>query len=382
MDHRARNVSLGDPVPTKILIVGTRGLPPRYGGRETATDEIGRRLLELGHPVVVYGRSTGLVRGSRIYRGIRVIDLPTVPWKGLDSLVHVLLSALDLVLHGQRGVVVLSDVGTSIALPLIKLFGLPSVWWVDGPAWERAKWGTLGRIYLRLAATLGIHLADEVVIDSRSAAGYYQRHYGRGGEYIPYGATAPPTTGTDTLADLGLQPRDYILFVGRLTPEKGVHHLITAFRGVDTPQSLVIVGDNPYDRAYVEHLRGLAGERVVFAGYRFDEAYSQLMQNCSVYVQPSEVEGTSPVLLSAMAYGRPVVVQGIPENLETVGDAGLAYPPGDVPALAQHLQELLDDPVLAEDWGTRAAQRVREFYDWDDITRRFAAVCQRAERRK
>jgi len=182
----------------KIIILGTRGLPPRYGGRETASDEIGRRLVDLGHDVVVYGRSGNGRRRERHYHGIRVVDLPTVRTKGLDSLVHVLLSTLDLALHGERGVVVLSDVGTSIALPLLWLTGHRAVWWVDGPAWERSKWGWFARNYLRAAAVVGIRLAHEVVIDSRSAARYYERRFRRSVDYIPYGAS---------VAEVGAQDR-------------------------------------------------------------------------------------------------------------------------------------------------------------------------------
>ena len=363
----------------KIIILGTRGLPPRYGGRETASDEIGRRLVTLGHDVVVYGRSGNGRREERQYHGIRIVDLPTVRTKGLDSLFHVLLSALDVAVRRERGVVVLSDVGTSIALLLFRLTGHRTVWWVDGPAWERSKWGWLGRSYLRMAAALGIRLADEVIIDSRSAARYYEERFGRSGDYIPYGASVADVDSTDVLEELGLEEDGYVLFVGRLTPEKGVHHLIEAFRGLGTDRRLVIVGDNPYDRPYVHRLRTLADDRVLFAGYRFDDAFAQLMRHCAVYVQPSEVEGTSPVLLTAMGYGRPVVVQGIPENLETVGDAGLSFEPGRVDELAAHLQRLLDDPEAAGAWGAKARARVREVYDWDDIGRRFAEVCARAE---
>lgn len=363
----------------KIIILGTRGLPPRYGGRETASDEIGRRLIDRGHEVVVYGRTGTGGRKEREHHGIRVVDLPTVTAKGLDSLIHVLYSSVDLILRGQQGVVVLSDVGTSIALPLLRLAGRNTVWWVDGPAWERSKWGWLGRTYLRVAAELGIRLADEVIIDSRSAARYYEDRFGRSGDYIPYGASLAEASSQATLDELGISPEGYVLFVGRLTPEKGVHHLIAAFDTVRTDLRLVIVGDNPYDRRYVESLRAGANERVIFAGYRFDEEFAQLMRYCAVYVQPSEVEGTSPVLLTAMGYGRPVIVQGIPENLETVGDAGLAFEPGRTDVLATHLQHLIDRPEEARRWGERAAERVRDSYDWDDISNRFAEVCARAE---
>ncbi len=362
----------------EVVVLGTRGLPPRYGGRETATDEIGRRLVEMGHEVVVYGRGHRLSRVEDNYHGIRVIQFPTVPGKGIDSLVHLLISTLDLICRRRRSVVVLSDVGTSVVLPILKLAGYKTVWWVDGPAWERSKWGRAGRAYLRWAAALGIRQADRVVIDSRAAARHYREHFGRSGVFVPYGASVERVEGTCTLKELGIVSEEYILFVGRLTPEKGVHHLISAYRHLRTDVPLVVVGDNPYDRDYVQRLRTQADERVIFAGYRFGREFAQLMQHCLIYVQPSEVEGTSPVLVTAMGYGRPVVVQGIPQNLETIGDAGLWFEPGRSEQLTELLQDLLDHREKLAPLGARAAAHVRSTYDWDDITRRFVSVCEAA----
>ncbi len=359
----------------RLIILGTRGLPPRYGGRETATEEIGQRLVAMGHQVTVYGRSESWKRRVEDYSGIEQVSFATVPWKGVDSLVHVLGSAFDLIVTGRRGVVVLSDVGTAAAIPLLWLAGYRTVWWVDGPAWERAKWGWGARFFLKACARLGIRLADEVIVDSRVAATYYHQHFGRQTRFIPYGPTVHQVEDQRILSELGLEPEQYVLFVGRLTPEKGVHSLVRAFRSLDTPNRLVIVGDNPYDHAYVRQLREAADDRVIFAGYQFGAAFGCLMQGCAVYVQPSEVEGTSPVLLTAMGYGRPVVVQGIPENLETIGDAGLSYEPGDMEGLQSHLRTLLADEDLRKQWGHRALERVTTEYDWDRIATDFAAAC-------
>jgi len=177
---------------------------------------------------------------------------------------------------------------------------------------------------------------------------------------IAYGTQIRSSAGTQTLKRHGLEPEKYFLFVGRLIPEKGVHYLIDAYRQVETEFPLVIVGDNPYHPEYVQQLKDSADERVLFLGGEFGEAFWELCANCYVYVQPSEVEGTSPVVLSAMGCGRCVVVNGIRENLDTIGEAGLAFFRNDVSDLAGLLRGLLANPKWVRQLGAAAQARARE----------------------
>lgn len=370
-----RNETDVDANPLSIAILGTRGLPPRYGGRETATDEIGRRLAERGHEIVVYSRySNSTPPRPRSHRGMRLVHLPSLSGKTLDSPSHLVASSLHLTLREKADIVVLSDIGTSFVIPWLHLFGRKVVWWVDGPAWLRGKWGPMARAYLRGASWLGVRRCDAMVCDTTVAQRYYRRTEGRDSVFIPYGATVETSSGRATLDRFGLTEDGYVLFVGRLTPEKGVSLLIDAFESLATDRKLVIVGDNPYDKAYVAQLRATSDARVVFTGYQFDEAFHELMQHCCVYVQPSEVEGTSPVVLSAMGHGRAVLVNGIEENLETVGDGGLAFARNDVDDLRGALSALLEDPTRRQQIGERARRRVEQVYNWDRITDQFERV--------
>jgi glycosyltransferase involved in cell wall biosynthesis len=302
------------------------------------------------------------------------VHLPSLSGKTLDSPSHLMASSLHLTLREKAQIAVLSDIGTSFVIPWLHLFGRKVVWWVDGPAWLRGKWGPLARAYLRGASWLGVRRSDAMVCDTTVAQRYYRRTQGRDSVFIPYGATVETSTRQTTLHRFGVEPDEYVLFVGRLTPEKGVSLLIEAFEQLTTDRKLVIVGDNPYDKDYVTRLRATADRRIVFTGYQFDEAFHELMQNCCVYVQPSEVEGTSPVVLSAMGHGRAVLVNGIEENLETVGDGGLAFARNDVGALHRALAELLGNASRREELGQRARERVERVYNWDRITDQFEAV--------
>ena len=358
-----------------VAIVGIRGLPPRYGGGETASDELGRRLAARGHDVVVYCRlHNSEPPRPRTWNGMRLVHLPSLHTKNLDTPTHIVLCVLHLVFRERARVVLLSGVGTSFVIPFLQLFGRKTVMWADGQDWKRGKWGRFARAFLKWSARFTCRVSDGIVTDTTIAHRFYREELGRETTYIPYGANIEEVDGHATLRDHGVEPDRYLLFVGRLIPEKGVHYLIEAFEQLDTDLKLVIVGDSPYTPDYVRRLRSTEDPRIVFTGYLFGDGFKQLMKNCRVYVQPSDVEGTSPVLLTAMGYGRPVVVNGIPENRATIGDAGIAFPPGDVAELRRILASIVEDRERLEDLGRRSEHRVRTHYNWDRITDEFEVL--------
>jgi glycosyltransferase involved in cell wall biosynthesis len=307
-----------------------------------------------------------------------LVHLPSLPTKSLDTLSHLLLSVAHLVMSRGPRIAILNDVGTSVAAPLLKLFGVRTVWWVDGPAWRRRKWGRVARALLRLSARIGTRWSDVIICDSRRAGSFYEEELGRAPVYVPYGATLRPAReepGESVFSELEIDPGTYVLFVGRLTPEKGVEYLVRAFERLDTAQRLVIVGDDPYNRDYVTRLRATSDSRIVFAGYRYGSEFFDLLENALVYVQPSEVEGTSPVLLSAMAYGLPIIASDIDENVETVGDSGLLFRSRSVDALVEALRRMLVDGRLRTELGAEASRRVAEHYDWERVSDDFLRAC-------
>ena len=352
-------------------MLGTRGVPASYSGFETCAEELGARLTARGHEVTVYCRVPHVSYPGSTYRGMRLVKLPTIRSKHFDTIVHALLASLH-VCAQRCDVALYFNVGVSPLTWIPRMAGQRVALNVDGLDWKRKKWGPFARAYLRACERWAARCADRVVTDSRRVQQYYRERHGVATTYIAYGAepvAAPPGA---HLARWGLEPRRYVLFVGRLVPENCAHHLVEAFAGLGTDLRCVIVGDAPYSTEYIRALRAAADPRVIFTGYLFGEGYRELTSNAYAFVETAEVGGTHPALLEAMAAGRCVVVNDTPENLETVGDAGFSYE-GTMGAVSLRsvLEGLLKDPALAADYGRRALDRVRRYYSWDDVTDRY-----------
>lgn len=362
-----------------IAILGTRGIPARHGGFETCVEETGTRLAARGHSVRVYCRKEAGEQPAT-YRGVALAYVPQPDNKYLHTLGHTFRAARHLARHpfpappSGRGVVHLYNVGNAILIPLIHGSGYRVAISVDALDWARSKWNRVARAYLQLAERCAVRFADCVIVDSRVIAGYYARRYGRETAYVAYGADTSEVTSDDIVRGYGLEPGRYVLFVGRLKPEKQVHHLLEAYRGLETDMPLVIVGDDPFSQDYIRQLKAMADERVRFLGYAYDRAFRQLCAHAALYVTPSAVEGTSPALLGAMGAGACVLVNGIPENLETIGDAGFSYAPNDPADLRRQLARLLASPELRRQTGQRARERVRTVYNWERITDQLEAI--------
>ena len=357
----------------KIAILGTRGIPANYSGFETSVEETSWRLAKRGHDVYVYCRTNNIETDASEYRGVKLIKLPSIQSKHLDTPVHTTLSVLHLFASRLRpDIIQVYGVGNSLWLPFLRLARVPIVSVVDGLDWQRRKWGAFAKRFLRFSEKLALRWSTEYVVDSQTVIKYYQANYKKHPVYIPYGANVPKTMTSDSFVrEKGLMPNEYILFVGRLVPEKGVHHLISAFERVKTDKNLVIVGDNIHDREYVTSLKNTKDSRIRFLGFVYGESYQQLNSHAYIYVQPSELEGTSPALLGAMGFGNCVVVSDIPENLETIGNAGIAFRKNDPKDLADKLQMLIDNPSEVGKYKRLAIERVQKHYSWEVVTDQY-----------
>jgi glycosyltransferase involved in cell wall biosynthesis len=352
----------------RVAMLGTRGVPATYSGFETCAEELGARLAMRGHEVTVYCRVPHTVHPGAVYRGMRLVKLPTIRSKHLDTIIHTLLSCLH-ALGRRYDVALFFNVGNSALAWLPRLAGQRVVLNVDGLDWKRKKWGRFARWYIRASERWATRVPHRVVTDSRRVQAYYLERYGAASTYIAYGANPVAVPPGPHLARWGLEPRRYVLFIGRLVPENCAHHLVEAFDGLATGFKCVIVGDAPYAADYIRSLRATPDPRVVFTGYCFGEGVRALLSSAYCFVETSEVGGTHPALLEAMAAGTCVVVNDTPENLETMGDAGFSYDGAlGGRSLREVLERLLKDPALAAEQGRRGLERARAHYSWDGVT--------------
>ena len=356
----------------KIAILGTRGIPASYSGFETAAEQLAERLSQRGHEVVVYCRPHVVDPRIRTYKGARLVHLPTVRNKYLDTFAHTLLSALHSARTEKPDVALFFIAGNAPLCLVTRLAGIPTLINVDGLDSDRRKWPAPAKRYLRFAERNSPRWADRAITDSHAVADIYEHRYGQRIGVVPYGVVDPGWSGTQTLDDLGLEPRRYVLFVGRLEPENNPHALVEAWARLDSERTrgmkLVVVGGAPYADEYIRRVMREGDPRVLFPGYVFGRGYWELQRNAYVFVAPTEVGGTHPVILEALAAGNAVLVNDHPPNVETVGDAGVFFSGANpVPSLAEELGRLLDEPDTVAELRKRAVERAR-LYDWDIVT--------------
>ncbi len=363
----------------KIAILGTRGIPAGYGGFETFAEECGARLAARGHRVTVYGRSHYVAAGLKSHRGVDIVRLPTLRGKYTDTIVHTFLSVLHS-LAGGYDVMLLCNAANSIYAWIPRLFGTPVAVNVDGIERRRSKWNRLGRLWYLLSERFSVWFPNAVVTDARVIEQYYRSRYGCGSLFIPYGADAEAPRGTGTLTALGLEPRDYFLYVSRFEPENNLHRVVAAFEKVRTAKRLVAVGDAPYARDYIASVKATRDPRIMFPGAIYGQGYRELQANAFCYVHATEVGGTHPALIEAMALGGLVIANGTPENREVVERCGLLYRMNDVEDLAGRLQDAADRPEEFASLREAARVRARAEYSWESVTDRYEDLLTRLSR--
>lgn len=373
-----RDTLLGRPRhlrPTRVAFLGSRGVPARYSGFEVVVEELGSRLVSQGYEVTVYNRYPRYVLTEKFFKGMRVITLPTIPTKSLDTIVHTTLSSLDAIFR-RYDLIYLCGVGNSILAGFLRRFGLKVVINVDGADFRRAKWGTGGRQWLRLSEYWATRLGHRIVADNREIVARYEKEYGVTPDYISYGCqfrTSPVECGE--LERWGLERDGYFLHVSRLTPENEADLLLTAWRNYSGPLKLVITGSQNYEHAYFRRLVSLADERVIFTDARFGDSYVELSQNALAFVMPAAIEATRLVLLDQMAMGKAIIFKESPATREVLGDAAEAFDAADpVASLTGRLEYLSEKPSRCRELGALALARAAEKYSWDAVLAKYRGL--------
>lgn len=378
----------------RIAMIGQKGfeIGERGGGIEQHVRALSLYLGRRGHEVTVYARrryvpaasvSTARSKRNGEHPGVTVRYMPTIYRKNLEAIVHTFLSTLDALLR-PYDIIHYHGVGPSTLAWIPRLLKPKARVVCTFHSQDRfhQKWGLVGRLYLWLGEWAACAFPHATIAVSHVIQVFARKHYGRQVVYIPNGAEVQTVTATDEIAAFGLEPKRYVLNVGRLVPHKGVQYLIEAFKSLQPtprnrhPLKLAIVGAATYTSEYERQLKDMAIGRddVIFLGYQSGEALRQLYAHAYLYVQPSESEGLPVVVLEAMSYGRPVLVSDIPENMEAMHRAGFSFANKDVNDLTEKLTELVNHPELVEGAAKDTQETVRRHFNWEMIAVHTEAV--------
>lgn len=354
----------------RIAMIGTRGVPARYGGFETAVEEVGRRLAAKGHQVVVYCR--GGDESQKTYEGMTLVHLPAMKRRTLETLSHTAASVMHSSLRGVDAAIMF-NAANSPFLPILRARRIPVATHVDGLEWKRAKWGPAGQTYYRFAESMAVRASDALIADAQAIADYYEHQFGVPSRVIAYGA--PDLSGLDAskLGELGLASRQFHLVVARFEPENHVLEIVRDYVRSRAELPLIVVGSAPYADEYTSRIQQAADSRVRLIGGVWDQdLLNQLYAHCLTYLHGHSVGGTNPSLLRAAGAGAPTIAYDCVFTREVLGESGRFFDkPG---SLAMQLEEAERAPEAFVTMGNDLQQASRR-YDWDDVARAYEALC-------
>jgi glycosyltransferase involved in cell wall biosynthesis len=368
--------------PLRIACIGARGLPAVYGGLERACESLYSGLAARGHEITVYCRSEYVQRRGQRHHGVALQYAPAIRTRTLDTLTHTACSFAHVLASNRYDLVHLHALAPNVFSRWCRLRRIPIVATVHGLDWQRAKWRGLGSRVLKFAERSMVANADSIIVVSRALRDYFSATYGRETHYIPTGIEARPAAEPvdDTvLRERGLVPGQYVLFVGRLVPEKRIQDLIAAFRPLAAPLRLVIAGGSSYSDGYARGLRRLASNdsRVIFTGLQSHAAVRALFRHAAVFVNPSELEGLPATVFESIAEGTPAVVSDIPPHREMLAAGSgydLFFAAGDTDGLCRALRRALANPDHYRRLTVAAAKQAESEYSWPSIIERTESL--------
>lgn len=369
-----------------IAMLGHKRIPSREGGVEIVVEELSTRMVNLGHRVTCFNRKGHHVSGSEFdsnqlseYKGVKLKSVWTFDKKGLAAMTSSLSAAVKAAL-GKYDIVHFHAEGPCAMLWLPKLFGKRCIATIHGLDWKRAKWGGLASKYIKFGEKVAVKYADEIIVLSEGVQRYFKDTYGRRTVFIPNGVTRPVLCEPQLIKEkFQLDKDSYILFLGRLVPEKGITYLIEAFRQVHTDKKLVIAGGSSDTDEFLRGLKKLAKDdkRIIFTGFVQGQLLEELYSNAYVYVLPSDLEGMPLSLLEAMSYGNCCVVSDIAECVEVVEDKAVVFRKADVADLKEKLQGLCEEPEIVGKYKKTVADFICQKYSWNDVADRTFELYQR-----
>ncbi len=359
----------------KIAMIGHKRVPSREGGVEVVVGELSSRMSELGHSVTCYNRKGHHVAGTEFdteknndsLTGVKIKEVFTIDKKGLAAITASFFAAISAA-FGNFDVVHFHAEGPCSMIWLPKLFGKKCIATIHGLDHQRAKWGKFASSYIMFGEKCAVKFADEIIVLSKNVQDYFLKEYGVETRYVPNGVSKPESVKADLIKDTyNLDKDSYILFLGRLVPEKGITYLIEAFKKVDTTKKLVIVGGSSDTHEFENELKAMADDRIIFTGFKQGRMLEEFYSNAYVYVLPSDLEGMPISLLEAMSYGNCCITSDISECTEVVGENGISFKKGNVEDLREKLQNICDNPEIVNHYKKISSDYVCARYNWNTV---------------
>lgn len=361
----------------KIAMIGHKRIPSREGGVEIVVYELSNLMAKAGNRVDVYNRSGAHVSGSEFKSenmpldgNIKIITVPTPQSKTLNAFVYSFLAAIR-ALFGRYDVVHFHAEGPAAMCFLTKLFGIRTVVTIHGLDWQRSKWGGFATKYLKFGEKTAAKYADDIIVLSRAVQDYFKNEYGRDTVFIPNGVNAPEIKKASLITEkYKLEKDGYILYLGRIVPEKGVHYLIDAYSQLNTSMPLVIAGGSSHSQQYFDELKQKAQcKNIIFTDFVQGQELEELYSNAYIYVLPSDLEGMPISLLEAMSYGNCCLTSDIPECTEVCGDKAVCFEKGNINSLKKQLEMLLNSSDIVNEYKSAASEFICNKYNWQDVSR-------------
>ena len=356
----------------RIAAFGFRSIPPAKGaaGADKFALELFPRLVKRGHKVVAYNRRyTDAFVDITEYNGVQIKTFKTTSRTGFDTLLHSFKCTFDIIFNNTADIVHIQNGGNSIwAIPL-RLFGKKVFISQDGVDWKRDKWTWYAKLYLKFSSFITAHIPNEVIFDNVIAKKLFEDKFKKQYQFIPFGSEVDSGDGNiDILSSLNIKKGEYYLFVGRFIPDKGLHYLIPAFKKSISKKKLILIGGSPNPSQYEKQLLDMADEQIVFPGYVYGDDVNTLMRNSYCYIQPSDVEGLSPVVLTVMGLNVPLIVSDIEENQYAVLNTARMFKKADIQSLTGEINYCESNYPEMLALAQKAQERALSVFNWEKVT--------------
>ena len=355
---------------------GFRWIPPKAGaaGSDKFAFELYPRIVKRGHTLLAYCRIYPGDNDERLpeFEGIKLKYFKTVNKAGFDTLSHSAKATFDVIFHNTADVVHLHSGANSIWAILLRIAGKKVVLTQFAMDWKRDKWPWYGKLFYIISNYITAYLPNKIVFDNVFTKDYFEKKFKKTYNFIPYGAEVKtPPSNIDILNKIGIQKNEYFLFVGRFIPDKGLHLLTEAFKKLKTNKKLVLIGGTPNPGDYEKKIKNTSDKRVVFPGYIYGDDTNILIKNAFAYVQPSLIEGLSPVILTVMAIGTPLICSNIVENIFITKNNAIHFDSGNVDSLKEKLEFALNNSDRLMCNAEKGKKDISERFNWETITDQY-----------